>query len=157
MREYKVPRVSGAPSKPQLVALQEWADSLRAGQIVVFTAAASMDVHMEGVYWLARLLDSAFPATAAMAHASEEIEEGWLIVRAQWYKYVPEATHSKGWRGYVLLHEEKLLVIGSSSMLRLKGIKFESEPRRALRPAAAPAAGTYVDAAHPTTSRPIFG
>ena len=62
----------------------------RIDQVVVFTAAA-VDVHMEGVYWLARLLDSAFPATAAHCHASDEIEEGWLVVRAQWYKYVPEA------------------------------------------------------------------
>lgn len=145
LRPYKVPRVSGgASSKPQLVALQEWADSLRAGQIVVFTAAA-VDVHMEGVYWLARLLDVAFPATAAMAHASDEIEEGWLVVRAQWYQYVPDAKHPKGWRGYELLPEERLLVIGSTSMVRLAGVKFESEPKRVLRAGAAPRAGAYVE------------
>ena len=45
--QYRVPRV-GAPTKPQMVALAEWAALLRAGMIVVFTAAA-VDVHMEGV------------------------------------------------------------------------------------------------------------
>ena len=82
MRSYTVPRV-GSTQKAQMMALQEWADSLRKGQIVVFVAHAA-DVHMEGVYWLALLLDDAFPATAAMAHASDVFEEGWLLVRASY-------------------------------------------------------------------------
>ena len=134
MRSYTVPRL-GAVQKPQMMALQEWADSLRKGQVVVFVAH-SADVHMEGVYWLALLLDSAFPATAAdvaRAHASDVFEEGWLLVKAKWYKYMPEAKHPKGWRAYALLPDEKLLVIGES-MLRLSGIKFEAQPRRELRP-----------------------
>ena len=93
------------------------------------------------------ILDAASPATTAMAHGSDEIEAGWLVVRAQWYQYVPEAKHPKGWRGYVLLPEERVLVIGSTSMVRLEGIKFESEPRRALRAGAAPTAGTYNEGA----------
>ena len=80
----------------------------------------------EGQYWLALLLDAAFPATAAMAHASDVFQEGWLIVKAK---------HPKGWRGYSLQPEERLLVV--NSMLRLKDIKFESQPRRQLRPAPA--------------------
>lgn len=137
MRSYTVPRV-GAGQKPQMMALQEWAASLCKGQVVVFVAHAA-DVHMEGVYWLALLLDGAFPATAAMAHASDAFEEGWLLVRAQWYTCVLDASHPKGWRAYALLPGEKLLVIGES-MLRLSGIKFEAQPRRALRPSATPAA-----------------
>ena len=101
MRPYSVPKL-GAASKPQLVALQEWAGSLCKGQVVVFVAHAA-DVHMEGVYWLALLLDGAFPATAQMAHASDVFEEGWLLVRAKWYKYVPDAKHPKGWRAYASL------------------------------------------------------
>lgn len=132
MRTYFVPKV-GAADKPQLVALQEWADSLAKGMVVAFVADQA-DVHMEGVYWLAQLLDVAFPATAAMAHTSDVFKEGWLLVRARWYKFEPDAKHPKGWRGYSLLAEERLLVIGTS-MLRLKDIKFESQPRRALRPA----------------------
>ena len=101
--------------------------------MVAFVADRA-DVHMEGVYWLAQLLDVAFPATAAMAHASDVFEEGWLLVRARWYKFEPNAKHPKGWRGYSLLPEVRLLVIGTS-MLRLKDIKFESVPRRMLRSA----------------------
>jgi uncharacterized membrane protein YgcG len=93
---------------------------------------------MEGVYWLAVLLDAAFPATAKMTHASDVFEEGWLLVQAKWYKYEPDAKHPKGWRGYSLLPEERLLVV--ASMLRLKDINFESSPRRTLRPAVAPPA-----------------
>ena len=33
-------------------------------------------MHMKGVYWLARLFDAAFTATAAMAHTSDVFEEG---------------------------------------------------------------------------------
>ena len=89
----------------------------------------------EGQYWLALLLDAAFPATAAMAHASDVFQEGWLIVKAKFYKYQPDAKHPKGWRGYSLQPEERLLIV--NSMLRLKDIKFESQPRRQLRPAPA--------------------
>jgi hypothetical protein len=135
MRSYTVPKL-GAAQKPQMMALHEWADSLCKGQVVVFVAHAA-DVHMEGVYWLALLLDDAFAATAKMAHASDEFEEGWLLVRAKWYTHVPEAIHPKGWRAYALLDQEKILVIGES-MLRLAGIKFEAQPRRALRPGHAP-------------------
>ena len=60
------------------------------------------------------------------------IEEGWLVVRAQYFKFEPDAKHPKGWRGYSLLSEERLLVV--NAMLRLGGIKFEAAPRRNLRP-----------------------
>lgn len=152
MRTYFVPKV-GAADKPQLVALQEWADSLAKGMVVAFVADQA-DVHMEGVYWLAQLLDVAFPATAAMAHTSDVFKEGWLLVRARWYKFEPDAKHPKGWRGYSLLAEERLLVIGTS-MLRLKDIKFESQPRRALRTGAsraAPAASSAAPAASSAAS-----
>jgi hypothetical protein len=149
MRTYHVPKI-GAAQKPQLVALQEWADLLSKGMVVVF-AADKADVHMEGVYWLAKLLDAAFPATAAMAHASDVFEQGWLVVKAQFYKYEPDAKHPKGWRGYSLLPEERWLVV--NAMLRLKGIKYESEPRRALRPTPAPRAAAVPAAAPPVSEQ----
>ena len=126
----------GALHQPQLVALQEWAGSLVKGQIVAFVAA-QVDVHMEGVYWLAVLLDATFPATAAMAYASDCIEEGWMVVKAKWYmyKFEPDSQHPKGLRGYSLLDEERILVVGTC-MLWLKDIAFEETPRRNLRPAA---------------------
>jgi len=83
VRSYKVPRVSGAPNRPQMVALEDWASSLRGGQVVAF-AVDPEDVHIEGPFWLAKLLDVAFQAPAAMTHASDLFEEGWFIVRAQW-------------------------------------------------------------------------
>ena len=44
MRTFHVPKI-GAAQKPQLLALQEWADSLCTGMLVVFTADRT-DVHM---------------------------------------------------------------------------------------------------------------
>ena len=39
------------------------------------------DHHMEGVYWLVRVLGSAFPAPSRLVHATSVFEEGWLIVQ----------------------------------------------------------------------------
>jgi len=79
-----VPKLSGgAQAKPQTVQLEEWAASLRPGQIVVF-AADDADVGMEGDYWLARLRSATFPCPATMVHASDQLEEGFLVVQAQW-------------------------------------------------------------------------
>lgn len=80
---YKVPQLSGAPAMPKMLELQEWAASLSAGNIVVFQADEA-DIGMEGCYWLARLRSAAFPCSASLVHASDQIEEGWLGVKAQW-------------------------------------------------------------------------
>ena len=83
VRTYKVPAIDGGRSKPQILELQEWAAALCAGMIVIF-AADDSDIAMEGCYWLARLRSAAFSCPATMAHASDQVEEGWLVVKAQW-------------------------------------------------------------------------
>ena len=61
-----------------------------------------------------------------------------MVVKAKWYQFEPDSQHPKGLRGYSLLPEERMLVVGTC-MLRLKDIAFEETPRRNLRPAAAAA------------------
>ena len=53
--------------RPQLQTLEEWADLL-AGMLVAVRAHKA-DHHMEGVYWLVRVLGSAFPAPLRLVHA----------------------------------------------------------------------------------------
>ena len=72
---------------------------------------------MEGVYWLARVLGSAFPAPSRLVHATSVFEEGWLIVQVQYYKLEQVSE-----RGYRLLPEKRYLVV--NTMIRLKGLAF---------------------------------
>jgi hypothetical protein len=72
---------------------------------------------MEGVYWLARVLGSAFAAPARLVHASSVFAEGWLIVQVQYYKLEQVSE-----RGYRLILEKRYLVV--NTMIRLKGLVF---------------------------------
>ena len=59
MHPVEVPWVSGPPLH-QLEELAAWAELLKEGMIVAFTAHSD-DVWMEGNYWLARLNGPAYP------------------------------------------------------------------------------------------------
>ena len=83
VRTYHVPQLKGGLAMPKMLELQEFAASLRAGMIVVFQADDA-DIGMEGVYWLAQLRSAAFPCPASLVHASDQVEAGWLVVKAQW-------------------------------------------------------------------------
>ena len=81
--------------------------------LVAFTSHASERRlwPMEGCYWLARTLGPAFAVPASQVHASDYFEEGWLVVKCQWYKVITTSP-----RCYKLLAGEKLLVV--SEMIR---------------------------------------
>ena len=96
---YVFSSLTPAPSRPP--SLQEWADNLKANLLVAFKAAADQR-HLEGDYWLAKVLGPAFPAPADMVHAGTEYKEGWLICEAQWYKL--EQQSERGYRCAISLH-----------------------------------------------------
>ena len=54
-----------------------------------------------------------------MVHATDQFEEGWLIVPAKWF-WLEQISE----RGYRLLTEQKLIPV--STTIRLKDIKFSN-------------------------------
>ena len=77
---------------------------------------------LEGAYWLALLKGKAFEATEDTLHATEAIEAGFLVVKAQWFKL--ESKRVEGdLRSYSLLDAEVLLVV--NTMVRLGGLRFD--------------------------------
>ena len=57
-----------------------------------------------------------------MVHATDQFEEGWLIVPAKWF-WLEQISE----RGYRLMSEEKLIPV--STTVRLKDIKFSNTHR----------------------------
>jgi hypothetical protein len=79
--------------------------------------ADKADHHMEGVYWLVRVLGPAFAAPSRLVHASAVFEEGWLIVQVQYYKLEQVSE-----RGYRRVPGTRYMVV--NAMIRLKGLAF---------------------------------
>ena len=68
-----------AHARPQLLALQEWGTSLARGHLVAVRVDLA-ERHLEGSFFLALVIGTAFPAPARMALRTDVYEEGWLIV-----------------------------------------------------------------------------
>ena len=66
----------------------------------------------QGLYWLARALGPAYPAPAHMVHATDQFEEGWLVVPAQWF-WLEQISE----RGYRLMSEERLIPVSTTVRL----------------------------------------
>jgi hypothetical protein len=79
--------------------------------------------NFEGVYWLAVLKGKPFEATAETLSATDSIEAGFLVVKAQWLKLEKKDLEG-GMRSYTLLDAEVLLVV--NHMVRLSGLQFSS-------------------------------
>ena len=134
MRQVMAPLAVGVQERlPQMQSLETWGDQLKDGMICAMRADKD-DLWMEGPYWLVLILGPAFPAPSNLIHAGSEFEEGWLIVKCQYYKLEQVSE-----RGYALLPGKKLLEV--STMVRLKGLAFNGSqggPQgRALRAATA--------------------
>ena len=62
---------------------------------------------MEGAYWLALLKGKPYEAKGDELNATDLIEKGFLVVKAQWYKL--KEKNGEGWRrSYTLLDGEVL-------------------------------------------------
>lgn len=99
------------------VLLREFAATLRVGQVVAVHAARA-DQNMEGSYWLARLCGDAHEAIADDIHSSDQIQEGWWVVKSQWYQ-LEQVSH----RGYRLLPAEFPLVV--NHIIRIPHVQFD--------------------------------
>ena len=53
----------------------------------------------------------------SMLHSTDELEEGWLVVRGRWF-----SLEQKSPRGYKLLEAEKLVLV--NTMIRLPNVIF---------------------------------
>jgi len=84
---------------------------------VIFACNSDPAERREGLYWLALASGPAFAAPADMVHATDQFEEGWLVVPAKWY-WLEQISE----RGYRLMTEERLIPV--STTVRLKDIKF---------------------------------
>ena len=54
-------------------------------------AVSTADKHMEGDIWFCKLLGATYVAPEDMLHSSDEIQKGWWVVKAQYYKRVQRA------------------------------------------------------------------
>ena len=117
MRQVTAPLAAGVQERmPQMQSLEAWGDGLDEGMLCAMRATKD-DLWMEGPYWLVCLLGPAFPAPSNLIHAACEFEEGWLIVKCQYYKLEQVSE-----RGYRLLPAMKYLVV--NAMVRLSGLAF---------------------------------
>ena len=66
-----------------------------------------------------------YKATRREACTTDVIEEGWWVVKIQWYEYLPQLGTSP--RHYKLSSDERLLAV--NAMVRIAGVRFESKLR----------------------------
>ena len=90
---------------------------------------------------LPSMMGKPFCATKETLHATDRIEEGWLVVKAKWLK-LEKANCEGGLRAYSLLDAEVLLIVNHT--VRLAGLSFADgkggPAGRDLRPPAKPKA-----------------
>ena len=71
--------------------------------MVVAIRAAAHERHLEGKFWLLLVDSEAFPVPMELVHASDQYEEGWLVVRGTgsslWSSAARTATSSPKSRG----------------------------------------------------------
>ena len=119
----KTPRTAGDTAGLRLMeSLETWAATLKAKQLVGVRAEKS-EQSLEGAYWLAVLKGKPFMATKDTLQSTDHIEEGYLVVKAQWLK-LKEKNGEGGRRSYTLLDAEVLLVV--NHMVRLSGLQFDA-------------------------------
>lgn len=118
LQSVKAPRVhfSGAPS--QTATLEAFAKTLAKGQLRA-VRVDSAEKGIEGDFWLADVLGKAQQATARQASASELFEEGWWIVKIEWYKREPNSIYN-----YKLLPKSSRW-LAVNAIIRVDGIAFE--------------------------------
>ena len=89
---------------------------------MVAVHASRADQDMEGAYWLARLCGNAYEVPANELHSSDQIQAGWWVVKAKWFK-LEQVSH----RGYRLLPDEFNLVV--NHIVRIPPVQFDKGGR----------------------------
>ena len=92
---------------PQIESLEAWAKLLKPGMVVAIRAAAH-ERHLEGKFWLLLVDSEAFPVLMELVHASDQYEEGWLVVRGRFF-----TLEQRSPRGYKLSKESRLIVVNT--------------------------------------------
>ena len=111
VKRVKAPRAAGETAGlRQMDLLEAWAASLKSKQLVA-VRADKCEHSVEGCYWLAVLKGKPHEATEATLHATDAIEPGYLVVKAQWLK-LEKRDCEGGLRSYSLLDAEVLLHAG---------------------------------------------
>ena len=116
-RPVQVPLPRGTASRvPQIESLEAWAKLLKPGMVVAIRAAAR-ERHLEGKFWLLLVDSEAFPVPMGLVHASDQYEEGWLVVRGRFF-----TLEQRSPRGYKLSKESRLIVV--NTLIRLPNVVF---------------------------------
>ena len=121
VKHVKAPRAAGETAAlKQMESLEAWSASLKSRQLVA-VRADKREQNVEGLYWLAVLCGKPFAATREMLHATDRIQQGWLVVKAKWLKLEKKDCEG-GLRAYSTLDAEVLLLV--NHMVRLSGLAF---------------------------------
>ena len=109
---------------PSLLAdLDTFAKAEVAAYSLGIVAADAVEQHIEGGYWLCFILCKPYKATCREACATDVIEEGWWVIKIQWYTY----QHGSLPRQYKLESGTRLLAV--NALVRIKGVRFETKER----------------------------
>lgn len=115
--EYARRSVLRDPRITRTQALEDFASSLREGQVQAI-AAARDERHLEGNVWLVLLLCDPYVALQDEINCTDEIERGWWVVKAKYYEVKQRSP-----RGYMLQAQERMLVV--NHLVRLpKPVEF---------------------------------
>ena len=110
--------------------LEEFARTQVQANSIGVVPADVKEQHIEGGYWLCLIMCKPYLATRREACATDVIEEGWWVIKIQWYVYQHEVTPGTP-RCYKLEPGERLLAV--NALLRISGVRFESGQQRASR------------------------
>jgi hypothetical protein len=121
--ETSVKTQNAAIVRTQLQSLDEWGEhvgnekilAIRVDRDAVKNSADAAE--SEDAFWLAKPIGAAFTVPQSMVLETDQFEEGWLVVRAKWYKLVTGTL-----RSFTLLKKDTLIPLGATS--RLRDIKF---------------------------------
>ena len=115
--------------------IEEFARSLKEGQIRAVDEAAEQVALEDAPFWLCQIVDTPFQAEEPHVFAGDHFEAGFYLVKIKWYKFV--RLDSADQRCYELLNEVRMLSV--NCFIRCEVVKFAVVPARG-RPAANPLA-----------------
>ena len=84
-------------------------------------AAIPHDRHIEGDVWFCRLCSKVTTALEDSLDATDEIQKGWLVVKAKYYYRVQRSP-----RGYQLQAQVRTLSVNALIRLPMPGVKFNA-------------------------------
>lgn len=119
-RNPKTQPVRGA--LPAVMEIAEFSNTLKQGEVRAVDVASDQVEIERAPFWLCRLVGDAFQASAPIVFGDESFEEGYYLVKIQWFEFVD--VNAARCRRYLLKPEERMLSV--HSFIRCDPVKLTS-------------------------------